>query len=405
MQIASLSFLFALALLVIVQAGVGGSRLRPWLLLAASFGFAALQFRTSLAWMAVGAFTLSGYGAAVWLRRHPSRWGVGGYLALLVAVFLYLKNYDGVGRLVGEGRTFPVELVGLSYLLFKQIHLAVDCAQGQVQRLSLPSYLLYQFNFLTLLAGPIQRYQEFAEQLESAPLPAFTAEALRHWHRVLTGVLKILASSLILSFSDQRIDFLREVGDPLLVLKEFALIFYSYPLYVYVNFSGYCDVVIGAGRLLGFALPENFDRPYVARNMLEFWNRWHISLSFWIRDYIFTPAYMRLVAARPGIARVAGYACLFLALLAAGVWHGSSATFLVFGVIHGLGVSVNRMAEDFIVSRYKRAGLRAYLGIGWVRRLANLATLHYVGLSFLFFRPDLDQNLMVVRRLLGVLPW
>jgi D-alanyl-lipoteichoic acid acyltransferase DltB (MBOAT superfamily) len=405
MQIASLSFLLGLALLAALQACVPGRRGRSALLLLASAGFAALQFRSGLAWAAVAAFTLSGYGAAALLRRRPSNLGLGLYLLTLVLAFVYLKDYDGVARLVGPARSFPVELMGLSYMLFKQIHTAVDCAQGQVTRLSLPGYLLYQFNFLTLMAGPIQRYQDFMQQLDDPALPAHASEARAHWHRVLSGVLQILLSSFVLAFTERRLAYIQDVSHPALILKEFALIFYSYPLYVYLNFSGYCDAVIGAGRLLGFTLPENFDRPFLARNMLDFWNRWHITLSHWIRDYVFTPAYRHLVSVRPRYAKEAGYACLFMALLAAGVWHGASATFLIFGLIHGVGVSVNRMTEDAIVARYKRAGLRAYLGLRWVRVLAGVITMHYVGLSFLFFRPDIHQNIMVLRKALGALPW
>lgn len=405
MQIASLSFLIGLGLVVMLQACAPGRRGRSAFLLLASAGFAALQFRSGFAWAAVTIFTLSGYVAAALLLRHPSKRGLGIYLLALVLAFIYLKDYDGVARLVGPGHSFPVELMGLSYMLFKQIHTVVDCAQGQVTRLSLPGYLLYQFNFLTLMAGPIQRYQDFMQQLDDPPPPAQGAEARAHWHRVLNGVLQILLSSFILAFTEQRLAYIQDVSRPTLILKEFALIFYSYPLYVYLNFSGYCDAVIGAGRLLGFTLPENFNRPFLARNMLDFWNRWHISLSHWIRDYIFTPAYRLLVSIGPRHAKEAGYACLFLALLAAGVWHGASVTFLIFGLIHGLGVSVNRMTEDAIVARYKRAGLRAYLGLRWVRVLAGVITMHYVGLSFLFFRPDVHQNIMVIRKALGALPW
>jgi D-alanyl-lipoteichoic acid acyltransferase DltB (MBOAT superfamily) len=163
--------------------------------------------------------------------------------------------------------------------------------------------------------------------------------------------------------------------------------------------------VIGTGRLLGLALPENFNRPFMARNMIDFWNRWHISLSHWIRDYIFTPLYKNLTSVAPGGARVFGYACLFTALFLAGVWHGSSSTFVIFGLIHGVGVATNRVAEDWIVARYKRAGLRQYYGVPWVRYLAVFITMHYVCLSFLFFRPDLSQNLQIILKVLEVVSW
>lgn len=169
--------------------------------------------------------------------------------------------------------------------------------------------------------------------------------------------------------------------------------FYSYPAYVYINFAGYCSVVIAAASLLGLRLPENFDRPYLARNMIEFWNRWHITLSHWLRDYLFTPGYKALAQRWPTRAASMVPLCYFMVFLVAGVWHGSSANFVVFGMLHGTGVSVAKMWENHLIRRLGRKGLKQYLQSRKIRVVATLINFHFVCSTFLFFPEGLRKCL------------
>jgi D-alanyl-lipoteichoic acid acyltransferase DltB (MBOAT superfamily) len=173
-----------------------------------------------------------------------------------------------------------------------------------------------------------------------------------------------------------------------------VFLFYFYPAYVFFNFAGYCDIVIAAAALAGIRVPENFDRPYLARNMIDFWTRWHRSLTFWIRDYVFTPLYMAIARRAPGWSNNLAFLCYFVALFLAGVWHGSSWNFVVFGVLNGIGVSAAKLWENWIVARSGRKGLRTYLANEPILWTARIATFHFVCLTQVFLRPGSTDNLV-----------
>jgi hypothetical protein len=154
---------------------------------------------------------------------------------------------------------------------------------------------------------------------------------------------------------------------------------------MYMNFSGYTDIVVASARLVGLTLPENFDRPYLARNPIDYWNRWHISLTHWIRDYVFMTSYKEAIARFPKAAKPLGYALLFFALFLSGVWHGTTSAFAVFGAIHGAGVAANQAYADWLRKRLGRDRLKAYQADGRIRWVARVLTMHFIGFAFLFF--------------------
>ena len=183
-------------------------------------------------------------------------------------------------------------MIGLSYMLFKFIHMAVDQSEGQLAPFTFATYANYQLLCFTLTAGPIQRYNDFYAYWTAESLPDWDGrDVVVSWSRLLTGMIKVgLIAPLAWDvFERSRSQLLLQPGVE--VLPRFAAFFYSYPVFLYFNFSGYTDIVVAAARLIGLTLPENFDRPYLARNIIDFWNRWHISLTHWIRDYIFMASY------------------------------------------------------------------------------------------------------------------
>jgi D-alanyl-lipoteichoic acid acyltransferase DltB (MBOAT superfamily) len=165
---------------------------------------------------------------------------------------------------------------------------------------------------------------------------------------------------------------------------------------LYLNFSGYTDIVLGAGGLLGFRLPENFNRPWLARNVLDYWDRWHISLTHWIRDYVFMASYKVAATKFPGGARYWSYALLFSALFVAGIWHGSTDGFVVFGALNGLGAALTRAYGDVLRATLGRQRLQTYLKSPTVRLIAIVVTLHYVCVCQLFFATDVDRALAIL---------
>jgi len=271
-------------------------------------------------------------------------------------------------------------------MLFRQIHFIVDTVQRQIHRPSLWAYLNYQLNLFALLSGPIQRFQQFeAQWRECTPVQPDPQSLTRAYARTLLGTIQLLI-----------------IGDACLDLYEAAVasttwadlprgaaIFYSYPAYVYFNFAGYCNIVIGAASLFGLELPENFDRPYKARNMLDYWNRWHITLSHWIRDYVFMPLYKMLAKRWPSRSAYFAVPCFFVAFLIAGLWHGSSSNFAIFGLLNGIGVSVAKAWENRLVATRGRSGLRTYMESKNILWAATIANFHFACSTFLFFPQDL----------------
>jgi len=391
MSVCSLGFLFftgVVTLLFHARPGLGGRRM---VLGAASLFFLA-AFRPDLRSLAALAAFLFVTHMSLRLAPRASRLTVVLLGAAVVAAFLVLRRYSFLqsllpAKLLGH----PLELVGLSYMLFRFLHLLVDVRQGQIGAVSLTSYLSYQLSFLTLVAGPIQRYRDFRASWDtlarSTPPPRDTLLA---WDRLLSGMIKIglLSTALLYVYERAAAGALREQPPPALLLR-FMAYFYSYPAYLFFNFSGYTDIVVGAGRLLNFSLPENFDRPYLARNILDFWNRWHITLTKWIRDYIFMTSYKWSVD-RLGPSPFLGPSAVFVALLIAGLWHGSTSNFALFGLVHGVGAAVNQVYDEILKRRLKAPARRAYAENAWIRGAATFATLHVVCFSFLFFPGDLD---------------
>jgi alginate O-acetyltransferase complex protein AlgI len=290
MDVASLYFIVFLAVLAVAFQLVRGKAPRQFLLIAANTAFLFPFINNWQSWVALAAFVVAGF---IMVRTAQSRLrGLG--LALLIggllAAFLYVKSYDFLGLLAPDHLLdHPIALIGVSYMLFKLVHMLVDGWQRKLAPVNFLTYANYQLGFFTLLADPIQRYNDFARFWENlGNPPPEKREALLGWSRILTGMLKMaLLGGLALTVYDRASTTALHTESSFRAVAAFTAMFYAYPAFVYFNFSGYTDIVIGAGRLFGLGLPENFNRPYLARNMVDFWNRWHITLSTWIRDYVF----------------------------------------------------------------------------------------------------------------------
>ena len=186
-------------------------------------------------------------------------------------------------------------------------------------------------------AGPIDRYQRFAKDLET-PAALGASEAGEALLRIAVGLVRKLALATFLA----ELSFVNMPSNELIGRGPASALgtVYAYGLYIYFDFSGYTDMSVGVGRLLGVAVPENFQRPFSARNIQEFWNRWHISLSRWLRDYIYIP----LGGNRHGT--VLTYRNLMLTMVIGGLWHGANWTFVAWGFYHGLLLVVHRIVPQ-----------------------------------------------------------
>jgi D-alanyl-lipoteichoic acid acyltransferase DltB (MBOAT superfamily) len=397
MAVCSLAFLFFCGVLVIVYHLAPGKLLRQVILACASVGFLIPLVPNVSSWEWFGAMLGGTYLTLVAVRARPRGAIVAIGIGLALALFLYLKQYRLVADFIPfpnawDIRLHPVEVVGLSYMIFKFIHMLIDQWQGQLVPFNLWRYLNYQLAFFTITAGPIQRYNDFVRYWEEMDLqPSETRESLLLWIRILTGMIKVgLLSAYVQSTYPSPLHAAFNV-------RQALLTFYAYPVYLYLNFSGYTDIVIGAAGLLGFRLPENFNRPWLSRNVLDFWDRWHITLTHWIRDYIFMASYKVAATNFPRGARYWSYALLFFALFVAGVWHGTTDGFVMFGVLNGLGAAATRAYGDVLRATLGRSGLHAYMKNRAVRLCAIVVTLHYVCLCQLFFSNKVDRALDILR--------
>jgi D-alanyl-lipoteichoic acid acyltransferase DltB (MBOAT superfamily) len=347
------------------------------------------------AWVTLIVFLTSGYLAARLLQAFPRRSVLLAYLVALILCFIVIKQYAFIKPVLPATiASHVVVVVGLSYMLFRQIHLVVDAFQGQVKGLPLWSYLNYQLNLFGLMAGPIQRYEDFSHDWNRL-LPLFHdfQSVTKAYLRVFIGVIKImlLAPPCLEVYEAFARTFL-DLATPWKAVVKFALLLYLYPAYIYLNFSGYCDMVIAGASLVGLKMPENFNLPFLSRNMIDFWTRWHRTLGFWIRDYLFNPLYKGMVERWPGKALWLGLACYFIALFVAGLWHGSTWNFVIFAMLNGVGVAGAKCWEIYLIRVIGRQGFKKYLQSRTIGVAAIVANFHFVCLTVAFFPADLKRT-------------
>jgi D-alanyl-lipoteichoic acid acyltransferase DltB (MBOAT superfamily) len=174
----------------------------------------------------------------------------------------------------------------------------------------------------------------------------------------------------------------------------------AYYLYLYLNFSGYCDVAIGLAGLAGISVPENFKNPLLARNLKEFWNRWHITLSEWMRDLVFSPMAKNLVGrVGPKYANHAIAGIILFVFLLIGVWHGKGWTFFIYGLLHGLGVVVNHYYTLALKKHMSREQYLSYMANRWIEAVGVLMTFLYTAVTLFFFANSFPQMKIILSSL------
>lgn len=308
----------------------------------------------------------------------------------LLAVFKYwnfaIASVEELHQLAGgRGPLVPAAIadvlvvtlppVGISFFTFVSMSYVIDVHRGRIQpHDSYLRYLLFVAFFPHLVAGPIVRARDLLPQLAGSPRLS-REEAGEGMFLIGVGLLKkvVIADQLAVNLVD------RVFGAPhdYSAVETVAAV-YAYAVQIYCDFSGYSDVAIGSALLLGVRFPENFDAPYKAASLSEFWRRWHISLSTWLRDYLYIP----LGGNRGAAWRT--YRNLMITMVLGGLWHGAAWTFVFWGLLHGVGLAVSR--------RFRERDLLP-------RPLAVFFTFHWVCLAWVFFRaPDFSTARLVLER-------
>ena len=270
--------------------------------------------------------------------------------------------------------------IGISFFTFQAISYTVDVYRRHHAPLArLADYLMYMVMFPQLIAGPIVRYGTVAADI--AQRTSSPERWLMGLHRFAMGLAKkVLLANVLGEYVDatfaSEVDAVPASGLWLAVL--------AYTFQIYFDFSGYSDMAIGLGHMVGFRLPENFDMPYLSQSVSEFWRRWHITLGAWMRDYLYIP----LGGSRYGAGRT--YANLWAVFLLSGLWHGASWTFVLWGAWHGLFISLDRLFLGRLLAH-----------VGRIPRIAF--TFVVVALGWLLFRaPSVDMATSYLQRMFAL---
>ena len=342
-----------------------------WLLLASIFfyGYWDIRFLPLL----LGSIVFN-WGLSRTLNATNRHWLIAtgvGFNLLLISIFKYLDFFAGTLYHLADKPFTTYDLVlplGISFFTFQQISYLVDRSRGDACSYPLLDYALYVIFFPQLIAGPIIRHNEIIPQYRKSPLRPDI------YHHIGAGLLLFTIGLIKKTLVADR---LAETASPLfgraaigdvLTLGESWVASTSYSLQLYFDFSGYSDMAIGLALMMGLSLPINFNAPYRATSIQEFWRRWHMTLSRFLRDYLYIP----LGGNRHGVNRLVF--ALVLTVLLGGLWHGAGWTFVIWGLLHGVALVFNR-AWSF-------RGLSMPWTVGWV------FTLVFLLFSWVVFRAE-----------------
>jgi D-alanyl-lipoteichoic acid acyltransferase DltB (MBOAT superfamily) len=307
----------------------------------------------------------------------------------LVLLFAFVKMpsalnmlFETVSALRGKESNGPISLswLGFSYVAFRLLHTVLDRKAGRLPSVPLAEYVNYVIFFPSFTAGPIDRLERFLRDLKQ-PVPLDAGGWVEAGKRFFLGSFKKFVIADALSWIALNEVFAKQINSP----AWMWLLLYCYSLRIYFDFSGYTDIAIGLGRVLGVRLPENFSSPYLKPNLTQFWNSWHMTLTQWFRTYFFNPLTRAL---RSGSQSVPVPMILLTTQISTmvliGLWHGVTAGFVLWGLWHGAGLFIQNRWSDYMKDHMpawgKTPGGQALLHYSGV-----FLTFNFVSLSWLFF--------------------
>jgi alginate O-acetyltransferase complex protein AlgI len=309
------------------------------------------------------------------------------FIMLNVAVLIYFKYFNFLLSNLQALHLFssvslrPIHLpIGISFYTFHIISYLIDVYRRDAISQKNPFDLgLYIFLFPQLVAGPIIRYKDISQKIASRFIIGedFTKGAIRFIRGLAKKMIVANTAAVIADAA-----FAIEPSELPVAVSWLGIICYT--LQIYFDFSGYSDMALGLGKMLGFNFPENFNYPYIARSIREFWQRWHISLSTWFRDYLYIP----LGGNKEGTFKT--YRNMFIVFFVTGFWHGASWNFIVWGLFHGTFLALERAGLSKLLNRTPRI-------------LNHIYTLLVVMLAWVFFRAnDLTHAISYLKSMMGV---
>ncbi len=342
--------------------------------------------------------TVSDFILAMVIERErgktSARWMLALSMVIDIGFLLYFKYTNFfVGMIANAiGSNFqPWDIflpVGISFFTFQSMSYTIDVYRGKIKPLSsLLDYAFYVSFFPQLVAGPIVRATDFIPQIRK-PIRISRDMFAQGVYLIVVGLFKkaVISDYISLNFVDRIFD-----NPAFYSGGEILLGLYGYCVQIYCDFSGYSDMAIGIALLLGFRFPVNFNAPYKADSLSDFWRRWHISLSTWIRDYV----YISLGGNRKGNVRM--FLNQVVAMTLCGLWHGASLNFVLWGGMHGVLVCLHKFFQQTVMRHD-----RHYHPIGWRRIVSIFLTFHLVAFTWIFFRnQDFSNAWLMISQIFG----
>lgn len=309
---------------------------------------------------------------------------------VIILIFIFLKSPGLPSSLIGfisnmhgqnpDTSGIAFSWLGFSYLAFRLLHTIRDRQTGRLPSVTLAEYVNYVIFFPSFTAGPIDRLERFVKDLR-APLPLANEDWIDAGTRLFVGLFKkfVLADTLaVISISDILVSQVKAAG-------WLWVFLYAYTFRIFFDFSGYTDIAIGLGRLLGIRLPENFTSPYLKPNLTQFWNSWHITLTQWFRSYFFNPLTRTL---RSSKIHWPVWSIIFVTqistMILIGLWHGVASGFIAWGLWHGMGLFIQNRWSEFMHPRLA-AWAETRAGHITLKIINTFLTFNFVALGWLFF--------------------
>ena len=359
-----------------------------------------LQILAGLAVVTLIAFLLTSF-------TKPGRAILTGAFVLIILLFIILKVPTlatlvsmGLRRLNQQSTslalTQDLRWLGFSYIAFRLLHTIRDRQSGRLPVVSLSEYVVYVIFFPALTAGPIDRIERFVGDLRR-PLTLTTDDLGESGKRLVLGLFKKFVIADVLSMIALNATNALQVH-----LAGWAwVLLYAYAFQLYFDFSGYTDIAIGLGRLLGIKLPENFNAPYLKPNLTQFWNNWHMTLTQWFRAYFFNPVTRALRSGKkPLPIPVVIFITQLGTMVLIGLWHGVTVNFFIWGLWHGLGLFFHNRWSELTRPRFATLSPRRQkaLNVGGI-----LVTFNFVAIGWVFFAlPNLSISVNYLRVLFGL---
>lgn len=312
------------------------------------------------------------------------------FVMVLILCLFSIRNYEFVQELLSNsflsfvnGPILSVQKVGLSYILFRFVHWLIESYHGTIKNSDFLTFLNYIFFFPSFLAGPIDTYKNFHYWIGSDKVKYQKSLFIAGITRIFIGAFKtFILVPLVIQYATDYSILLPDYS-PIIALLLSLL---AYSAYIYLDFSGYSDIAIGTAYLIGIKTPENFDAPYLAVNLSEFWKKWHMTFTRFLSWYVFKPIIKLLnKLINPKFRLLVSILGYLLTFAICGLWHGSTMNFLYWGIWHGVGLAIFKIWQLKIV---KNKGIteKLYFKIG-----GGLITFSFVTIGWMFFHYSMEE--------------